>query len=83
MKETTGYAPEEVLPLLDGKAPEAGALLERLTVGIPFLSDFLTARYLDDYIPEGGSKIKFVSGRYGAGKTHFGRTMLEEARKRP
>ncbi|MBR1814572.1 MAG: DUF2791 family P-loop domain-containing protein [Lachnospiraceae bacterium] len=81
--ENIGFTPEEARPLLEGKAPEAGPLLERLTVGIPFLTDFLVARYLDDYIPEGGSKIKFVTGRFGAGKTHVGRLMLNEAKKRP
>ncbi len=38
---------------------------------IHFLTDFWTEKYLMEYIPEGGSKIKFVTGRAGSGKTWF------------
>lgn len=54
-----------------GKAPEDGKLLLRLSVGINFITDFWQKRYLEEYIPEGGSKIKFVTGRAGSGKTHL------------
>ncbi len=40
-----------------------------------FLSDFWTEKYLREYIPLGGSKIKFVTGRVGSGKTFFLRLM--------
>lgn len=43
--------------------------------GIHFLSDFWEEKYLEEYIKDGGSKIKFVSGRSGSGKTHFLRLM--------
>ena len=33
-----------------------------------FLTDFLEKEYLDSYIAEGGSKLKFVTGRPGCGK---------------
>lgn len=59
----------------EGKAPEDPALLSKLSVGIPFLSDFLKEQYLMEYIPQGGSKIKFVTGRPGSGKTHFAHLM--------
>ncbi len=36
-----------------------------------FLTDFWTEKYLREYIPAGGSKIKFVTGREGSGKTFF------------
>ncbi len=39
--------------------------------GIRFLTDFWKEKYLDEYIREGGSKMKFVTGRVGSGKTHF------------
>ena len=42
-----------------------------LTCGIRFLSDFWQEKYLQEYIRNGGSKIKFVTGRAGSGKTHF------------
>ncbi len=44
---------------------------EKLTCGIHFLTDFLEEKYLKEYIRDGGSKIKFVTGREGSGKTHF------------
>lgn len=50
--------------------------------GIHFLSDFWTKHYLDEYIREGGSKIKFVTGRPGSGKTYFLHVMEEEAKER-
>ena len=43
----------------------------RLTCGIDFLTDFWKEKYLQEYIKNGGSKIKFVTGRQGSGKTHF------------
>lgn len=39
--------------------------------GIHFLTDFWQTKYLQEYIRDGGSKIKFVSGRRGSGKTYF------------
>ena len=36
-----------------------------------FLSEFWEEKYLRQYIPGGGSKIKFVTGRPGSGKTWF------------
>lgn len=42
-----------------------------LTCGIQFLTDFWKEKYLQEYIRSGGSKIKFVTGRPGSGKTHF------------
>ena len=39
--------------------------------GIHFLTDFWQTKYLWEYIRDGGSKIKFVSGRKGSGKTYL------------
>lgn len=44
---------------------------DSLTCGIQFLTDFWKEKYLQEYIRNGGSKIKFVTGRAGSGKTHF------------
>lgn len=49
--------------------------------GIWFLADFWQEKYLQEYIKEGGSKIKFVTGRQGSGKTYFLRLMLDTARR--
>ena len=37
--------------------------------GIRCLLDFWQDHYLNEYISEGGSKIKFITGREGSGKT--------------
>lgn len=47
----------------------------QLTCGIDFLTDFWREKYLKEYIKNGGSKIKFITGRTGSGKTHFLRLM--------
>lgn len=49
--------------------------LYQLTCGIEFLTDFWREKYLKEYIRSGGSKIKFITGRAGSGKTHFLRLM--------
>lgn len=52
-----------------------------LSDGIRFLTDFWDEKYLKEYIHDGGSKIKFVTGRPGSGKTHLLRLMEELARR--
>ncbi len=42
-----------------------------MSVGVDFLADFWSKYYLEEYIRNGGSKIKFVTGRSGSGKTHL------------
>lgn len=54
---------------------------EELTCGIEFLTDFWKEKYLKEYIKNGGSKIKFVTGRTGSGKSHFLRLMTSIAQK--
>lgn len=49
--------------------------------GVYFLLDFWVDKYLKEYIREGGSKIKFVTGREGSGKTWFLRHFADEAQK--
>ncbi len=44
---------------------------EKLTCGIRFLTDFWREKYFQEFIRNGGSKIKFICGRPGSGKTHF------------
>ena len=46
-----------------------------LSCGIEFLTDFWREKYLQEYIKNGGSKLKFITGRPGSGKTHFLRLM--------
>lgn len=54
---------------------------EGLTCGIDFLTDFWREKYFQEYIRNGGSKIKFVTGRSGSGKTHFLKIMTAIARE--
>ena len=54
---------------------------EGLTCGIRFLTDFWKEKYLQEYIKNGGSKIKFITGRQGSGKTHFLRLMTAIAQE--
>lgn len=49
--------------------------------GISFLTDFWKEKYLQEYIKNGGSKIKFVTGRRQSGKTYFLKIMSELARQ--
>ena len=63
---------QEILKhILLSEAAGANCVTEELSVGIGFLSDFWCRHYLEEYIPHGGSKIKFVTGRSGSGKTHL------------
>ena len=65
--------------LMMGQPPEDTDLRRSMTVGLESLTDFLRQHYLSAYIPDGGSKIKFITGRPGSGKTHFARYMADEA----
>jgi hypothetical protein len=64
-----------------GIAPGNRELLQELSVGIDFILDFWKDKYLTNYISQGGSKIKFVTGRNGSGKTHFLQLLSIEAEK--
>lgn len=41
---------------------------EQLLCGVEFLTDFWQEKYFQEYIRDGGSKIKFITGRPGSGK---------------
>jgi hypothetical protein len=68
--------------LLAGMPPDDEELLRRLSVGIGFVTDFWNEQYLDAYISRGGSKIKFLTGHPGSGKSHALRLFLSDARAR-
>ena len=56
-------------------------LIETADCGVSFLTGFWQEKYLQEYIKNGGSKIKFVTGRQGSGKTHFLGLMTAAAKK--
>lgn len=66
---------------LQEEAPYALDSARELTCGIDFLTDFWQEKYLQEYIKNGGSKIKFITGRKGSGKSHFLRLMTGIAQK--
>ena len=68
---------EDLRLLRQGKPPAGLDALMELTCGLDSLTDFLQEHYLQQYISQGGSKIKFVTGRPGSGKTHFARYLAE------
>lgn len=71
----------ELKETVDMKDLESCLPASQLTCGISFLTDFWREKYLREYIRNGGSKIKFVTGRSGSGKTHFLRLMASIARE--
>ena len=73
---------QEILKhILLSEAAGPNCVTEELSVGIQFLSDFWGRHYLEEYIPHGGSKIKFVTGRAGSGKTHLLHLLTLQAEK--
>lgn len=67
---------------LEGDTPLDPARLEAVSAGLETLTAFFDRIYLSDYIPAGGSKIKFVTGHPGSGKTHFARRVQSLAAAR-
>ncbi len=61
---------------LAGEPPESPALLQRVSVDPAGMIGFLVDHYAQRFIPAGGSKVKWILGTPGSGKTHALR-MLE------
>lgn len=59
------------LAFLNGAVPTDETVLRAVTVGLDRITAFWKKWYFEDFIAAGGSSIKFVSGRKGAGKTHL------------
>ena len=62
---------EAVELLKKGQPPGNREVLQEISIGIDTLVSFITNHYFKDYISSGGSKIKFITGKPGSGKTHF------------
>jgi len=60
-----------IVQLAHGEAPHSKRILDQLSVGIDFITDFWRDRYFREFIPSGGSKMKFITGQPGSGKTHI------------
>ena len=72
MKENTVVDKDHstIVRLAHGEAPQSERIIDELSVGIDFITDFWRDKYLREFIPSGGSKIKFITGQPGSGKTH-------------
>lgn len=62
-----------------GQAPGNQNILRDISVGNDFILDFWKEKYLANYLSQGGSKIKFLTGCTGSGKTHFLELLAMEA----
>jgi hypothetical protein len=69
-----------IAQLSKGEVPDSEELLSQLSVGIGFLTDFWREQYLSQFIKNGGSAIKFVTGRAGSGKSHTLKLLRADAR---
>ncbi|MBT9142632.1 MAG: hypothetical protein DDT29_01026 [Dehalococcoidia bacterium] len=65
--------------LKKGQAPGNREILQEISVGSEFIMDFWKEKYFASYLARGGSKIKFLTGRTGSGKTHFLELLAMEA----
>jgi hypothetical protein len=68
--------------LRQGQPPPDEEILTAVTIGgEEGIWEFWREQYLADYIAAGGSKVKFLTGRPGSGKTHALYLLLAEARR--
>lgn len=73
---------EALQSLRQGFPPQDLETLDAITVGArEGIWNFWRDSYLDDFIASGGSKVKFLTGKPGSGKTHVLLLLLEEARR--
>ncbi len=69
--ELDGEYAASVSALRLGEPPDSREVLDKITVGTGGLVDFIREKYFEEYISRGGSKIKFITGKAGSGKTHL------------
>ena len=75
----TNDAEKAIRNLLSGNPPKNMEIIGQLSEGIGFLTDFWREKYLAEYIALGGSKIKFLTGSSGNGKSHCLELFLKQA----
>ncbi len=64
-----------------GEPPVSDEIIEKMTCGRELWIDIIKKQYLEKYIFSGGSKVKFIYGDLGAGKTHSLRAISIDAKK--
>lgn len=62
---------KDIFLLREGRPPESKELLLEMTLGKEKWLDIITEYYLQNYINNGGSKVKILIGNEGTGKTHL------------
>ncbi len=72
-------ANKAMVELSFGRVPVDRDILRSITVGLDKVSTFIKNEYFDTYIANGGSKIKFVTGKKGSGKSHLLKLMAFDA----
>lgn len=65
--------------LVRGQPPGNTEVIREISVGLEPLTDFIREQYYQSYIALGGSKMKFITGKTGSGKTHFLQLISAEA----
>ncbi len=65
--------------LKNGLPPGEAGITRAISAGIGTISDFLREKYLLEYIGQGGSKIKCITGKEGSGKSHLLELMAADA----
>ena len=71
---------KEIELLKRGEPPINSDILKIITIGRELWLDFFKEYYLNNFIYQGGSKVKVVVGSEGTGKTHLLRCIEQEAR---
>lgn len=71
---------EDLQSLRQGIPPTNGELLSAMTLGREHWLDRFKNHYLENYIAQGGSKVKVLVGKEGSGKTHLLRCVENDAR---
>ena len=65
--------------LLSAQVPSDTEVLRNLTVGIDKISRFYARQYFTSFINDGGSAVRFVTGKHGCGKSHLLALLKAEA----
>jgi len=70
----------DIQRLINGSPPLDDKLLKEMTIGREKWLDRMRSHYLENYISNGGSKVKVLTGKQGTGKTHVLRCVLSDAK---
>ncbi len=69
----------DIQALAAGQPPVHRDLLSTMTLGDPQWRTYVQEHYLSNYIADGGSKVKVLTGQAGSGKTHHLHYLLNQA----